>query len=146
MNKPIKVYVAGPYSDDNVLGVLKNIGRGQYYASLLFRLGFAPFTPWHDKEFVIQNWDGDFTVKQFYNYSTAWLEVSDAVFVVPNRAGLKNVEDSYGTLQELKVARQRNIPIFFTVEELVMFYFSNPVEQEQKLLLLQSLLKNHNHD
>lgn len=116
----IKVYVAGAYSDDNVLGVLKNIGRGETIAAELFRLGFAPFTPWHDKSFVIENWDDDFTVEQFYNYSMEWLKASDAVLIVPNIKGLKNWEDSKGTLAEIEVAKENNIPVFYTIKNLIV--------------------------
>ncbi len=34
-----RIYVAGKYSADNVLDVLKNIGRGQAMCSKLFSLG-----------------------------------------------------------------------------------------------------------
>lgn len=117
----IKVYVAGAYSDDNVLGVLKNIGRGEYWASELFQKGFAPFTPWHDKQFVISNWNDKFTVPMFYNYSMEWLKVSDCVFIVPNVKGMKNWEDSKGTLEEINVASENNIPVFYNIEDLLKF-------------------------
>ena len=113
-----RVYVAGAYSDDNVLGVLKNIGRGQYWASQLFFKGFAPFTPWHDKTFVTDNFDAEFTVDMFYEYSMEWLRVSDAVFVVPNEHGLKNWQDSKGTLEEIRIAWELKIPVFYKLEEL----------------------------
>ena len=117
----IKVYVAGAYSDDNVLGVLKNIGRGQEYASELFRHGFAPFTPWHDKSFVIDKWDAEFTVNQFYEYSISWLKVSDYLFVVPNASGLKNWQESKGTLEEIRIANEIGIPVFYNLGDLVEF-------------------------
>jgi hypothetical protein len=107
-----RIYVAGAYSDDNVLNVLANIGRGEYYASQLFMSGFAPFTPWHDKDFVIKNWNKTFSVEMFYLYSLAWLQVSDGVFVVPNHAGLKNWEESQGTVREIEEAFTLNIPVF----------------------------------
>ena len=100
-----KVYIAGAYSDDNVLGVLKNIGRGEYWASTLFQLGFAPFTTWHDKDFVIKHWRNDFTVEMFYNYSIEWRLVSDCVFIVPNVDGLRNWENSKGTLKEIEIGQ-----------------------------------------
>jgi hypothetical protein len=115
----IKVYVAGAYSDTNVLGVLKNIGRGEYWAAKLFMEGFAPFTPWHDKEFVIQHWDKDFTVKMFYDYSMEWLRVSDVVFIIPNHEGLRNWQDSNGTLDEIGEAKRLNKPIFYTLADLL---------------------------
>jgi nucleoside 2-deoxyribosyltransferase len=118
----IKVYIAGAYSDDNVIGVLKNIGRGEEIAAQVFKLGFAPFTPWHDKSFVMLNWRDEFTVKQFYDYSIAWLKVSDAVLVVPNIKNVKNWEDSSGTRYELEQARELQIPIFYSIYALRKHY------------------------
>lgn len=100
-----RVYVAGAYNANNIIDCLKNIGRGQYYSARIFMMGAAPFCPWHDKEYVIQNWSDDFTVKQFYDYSIAWLKVSDVVFLVPGW------ENSKGTLAEIEIAKQMNIPI-----------------------------------
>ena len=128
----IKVYVAGAYSDDNVLGVLKNIGRGQTVAAEVFNLGFAPFTPWHDKSFVIENWNNDFTVEQFYNYSMEWLKASDAVLVVPNVKGLKNWEDSKGTLAEIKVAEENNIPVFYKIKDLIKYRMNRSFSEAAK--------------
>ena len=59
--KPLKVYIAGKYSDDNIIDCLKNIGRGEKVAAELFELGFAPYAPWHDKSFVIDNPEGNYT-------------------------------------------------------------------------------------
>ena len=118
----IKVYVAGAYSDDNVLGVLKNIGRGEYYASLLFQKGYAPFTPWHDKNYAINNWSEDLTVKMFLEYSLEWLRVSDCMLVVPNHSGLKRWGDSKGVEDEILEADKSGIPIFYELEDLDKFY------------------------
>lgn len=49
-----KVYVAGKYSDDNVLDVLGNISRGIKLCKDLFLLGYAPFCPWLDHQYVLQ--------------------------------------------------------------------------------------------
>lgn len=117
----LKVYVAGAYSDDNVLGVLKNIGRGESVAAELFSLGFAPFTPWHDKSFVIEHWREDFTVKMFYDYSIEWLKVSNCILIVPNTKGLKKWEDSTGTLKEIEIAKENNIPVFYHIKDLVKY-------------------------
>ena len=102
-----RIYVAGPYSADNVLDVLRNIGRGQYVCAKLFFKGYSPFCPWHDKTYMTDNFDETPTVEMFYNYSMAWLEVSDAVLVLP---------DSYhskGTQCEIKRARELKIPVFY---------------------------------
>jgi len=107
-----RVYVAGAYSADNIIDCLKNIGRGEDYASQVFLFGYAPFCPWHDKDYVIKNWNTDFTVKMFYDYSMAWLEVSDIVFVIPGW------EQSKGTLAEMERATELGIPIVYSFEEL----------------------------
>lgn len=108
----LKVYVAGKYSADNVLDVLKNIGRGEKMCAKLFSMGFAPFCPWHDKSYVIDNCEDDFTVKQFYDYSMAWLDVSDCIYL------LSGWRSSKGTLAEIERATEINIPVFQTLEAL----------------------------
>jgi len=110
-----RVYVAGSYSADNVLDVLRNIGRGEEVCAKLFLLGFAPFCPWHDKDFVLRRPDETFTVPMFYDYSMAWLEVSDAVFILPNS------ENSKGTQNEIARAKELKIPIFDNIPALVMW-------------------------
>ena len=107
-----RIYVAGPYSANNVLDVLKNIGRGEKVCAELFRLGFAPFCPWHDKSYVIDLPYDQFTIQQFYEYSIAWLKVSDAVLVLPNS------EKSEGTQAEIRKAMELNIPVFYSIKDL----------------------------
>jgi hypothetical protein len=122
MKYAIKVYVAGAYSDTNVIGVLRNIGRGEHYAAELFMKGFSPFTPWHDKDFVIKNWDKEQEVEMFYKYSMEWLRASDCVFIVPNAEGLRNWQDSGGTLKEIEEAEKLGIPVFYDLEALLDHY------------------------
>lgn len=105
-----RIYVAGPYSANDVLDVLKNIGRGEKACAELFSRGYAPFCPWHDKSYVIDMPDSNFTVQQFYDFSTAWLEVSDCIYILPNS------ENSKGTQAEIKKAKELNIPIFYSID------------------------------
>lgn len=106
-----RVYLAGCYSADNVLDVLKNIGRGEHYAGKLFLAGYSPFCPWHDKDYVIKNWNEEFTVKMFYDYCMDWLEVSDCIVV------LSGYGKSSGTLAEIERAKELNIPIYYNIEK-----------------------------
>ena len=107
-----RIYCAGPYSANNVIDVLKNIGRGEKACAELFAMGYAVFCPWHDKSYVTDNPDGEFTVQQFYDFSMAWLEVSDAVLVLPGW------ETSQGTIAEIAHAVELNIPVFYSLEDL----------------------------
>ena len=110
-----RIYISGAYSADNVLDVLRNIGRGQKMAAKLFSLGFAPFCPWHDKSFVTDRPDDEFTVEQFYEYSLAWLVVSDAMFLLPGW------EKSAGTVKEHRYCLDNGIPMFETIGGLILW-------------------------
>ena len=125
MKKRIKVYVAGAYSADNVLSVLQNIGRGEKACAELFRLGFAPFCPWHDKSYVINNPDVEFKIEDFYEYSIAWLEVSEVMFVLPGHSC------SSGTVKEITLAKELGMPVCYSIDELVEFcaYFKQTIRE-----------------
>jgi hypothetical protein len=115
-----RVYVAGAYSANNVIDVLKNIGRGEQYSAEIFFRGMAPFCPWHDKQYAMYLCYEDVPVTQYYEYSIAWLKVSDAMFLVP---GWKNSE---GTLKEIEIAKSLNIPIFKLLIELTIWNDTTP--------------------
>lgn len=100
------VYVAGPYSSSNVLEVFDNMRLGMNLSLQVLKLGAAPFVPWFDYHFALLQ--GDLSIEQFYKYSLAWLEKSDAMIVQPLRAA-----DSKGTMNELDRARGLGIPVFY---------------------------------
>ena len=111
----MKVYVAGPYSSDNVLGVLSNIRKGNHVAYQLLQLGFAPFSPWLDHLFVLMDFNNDLTVNDFYEYSMEWLRVSDAIFVQGDWSKSK------GTKAEVEEAELLGIPVFYDLTKLVNY-------------------------
>jgi hypothetical protein len=116
----IKVYVAGKYSDDNVLSVLGNIAKGLRICKDLFLAGYAPFCPWLDHQYVLQMSKDEIdalTVKMFHDYSMIWLECSDCMLVLPER-----IENSKGVKAELDRAVEIGIPIFFSIQDLRGFY------------------------
>jgi len=102
-----RIYVAGPYSADNVMSVLRNMQRGMKAAERLFAAGYAPFCPWHDYQYELQ---ADHDNQLYYDYSIAWLEVSDAIVLI------EGWEDSPGTLKELERARELGIPAYLGVD------------------------------
>jgi len=114
-----RIYIAGAYSADNVLDVFHNIRNGIEMSSHILRLGFAPFCPWLDYHYVLEDNFRVLTVQDFYEYSLAWLEVSDALLI------LKDYEHSKGTLAEIEFAKEKNIPVFYDVDELLNFFNSN---------------------
>ena len=109
-----RIYIAGPYSADNVIDVLANMRRGMKLATKVFKAGFAPFCPHLDYHFSLMVAEGDdFTVDDYYNYSMAWLEASDAVLLLPNWQASK------GSMAEVDRAYELVIPVFGHFEALV---------------------------
>ena len=105
-----RLYVAGPYSCDNVIGMLENMNRGMRKSTEKLLEGWAPFSPWLDYQYSLMLRDGEkLKVEDYYEYSLAWLRASDAMYV------LKGWENSKGTLKEIEVAKSLNIPIEYEV-------------------------------
>ena len=111
----IKVYVAGKYSANNVVSVLKNIGRGRKAAAKLFALGYAPFCPWHDADYIIQQPDIIFPLTSFYDYCIEWLAVSDVMLVI------SGADTSEGVMNEIKYCSLHGIPVVYSFFELAQW-------------------------
>ena len=106
----MRVYVAGKYSDTNIIACLNNIHEGIKMSVEVLKLGHACFCPWLDYQF--QFFSKDLKVEDYYRYSMAWLEVSDCVLVLPG------YETSKGTLAEIKRAEEKGINIYYKLEDL----------------------------
>ena len=113
MAKRLRVYVAGPYSADSVLDVLRNIGRGERVCAELFHNDLAPFCPWHDKGYAMDGLCQGADVGDFRDHSMAWLEASEAVYV------LTGWEASNGTKAEIARAKELGIPVFYNILSLL---------------------------
>ena len=112
-----RVYVAGAYSADNVMGVLNNMRRGMELATKVLLAGFAPFCPWYDYHYIILLREGEnLTVQDMYTYSINWLSVSDAVLLVPGW------EKSVGTKMEIEVAVSLGIPVFEDLHDMIVWF------------------------
>jgi len=109
-----RIYVAGAFNAGNVLDVLANMRRGMRQAVEVLLAGYSPFCPWLDYHFALMLKEGEnLTIENFYNYSMAWLEVSDAILVI-----LEGAEESVGTQGEIKKAKELGIPICYSLGEL----------------------------
>lgn len=97
-----RIYVAGKYSANNVIDVLKNIRIGIAKCAEILKNGDSPFCPWLDYQFSFFQ---DISVEDYYRYSMAWLEVSDEVWVLPEW------ETSKGTIKEIARAEELKIPV-----------------------------------
>lgn len=121
--KPIKrVYVAGPYNADNVIGVLNNIRAGiDMCTKIIVDLKISPFCPWLDFLYQFVGKGNQMTINDYYRYSIDWLEVSDVMLVLPG------FEHSKGTQAEISMAIVKDIPIFYDYKAL-----KTHITQEEK--------------
>ena len=108
-----RVYVAGAYSADNVIDVLDNMRRGMKKGTEVLLAGYSPFVPWFDFHFQLMLKETQtLTVQDYYNYSIAWLKVSDYILVLPNS------ENSKGTQEEIRIAKELGIPVVTKIESI----------------------------
>lgn len=107
------VYVAGAYSSDNVMGVLSNIRKGINWSFECFKEGLAPFSPWLDYHYVLEDRDNVLTIQDFYEYSMEFLRRSDVVFITPDW------EKSTGTIAEISEAERLDIPVVYSFDDLM---------------------------
>ena len=118
MSEKIKrVYVAGaitPYpSEHPVLGFLGNIKRGVRASLDVLLAGLVPFSPFLDFQYWFYLRNGEnITEKMIKDLSMAWLEVSDAVLVLPKW------RKSGGTKLEIARAKELDIPVFYSLEDI----------------------------
>ena len=99
----VRVYVAGPYSDDPE-GHTRNAIE---VADCLWELGYVPFVPhlthfWH----IIS----PKSYEAWLEYDAKWLVICDIVLRLPGR--------SIGADAETQLAVQQRLPVVYTIEEL----------------------------
>lgn len=110
-----RVYVAGSYNGPNVIAVLNNMRIGFRACVDVLKAGFAPFCPWGDYHFqlALSETERQLDITDYYRYSIAWLRASDAVYVC------NYSEDSKGTKAEIEEAERLEIPVYYTLQDLL---------------------------
>ncbi len=114
----VRVYIAGPYRADDAAGVQRNVRAASEEGAELLAAGYVPFVPhtmthgWEDR--------GDITDEQFLAMDIQWLEVCDAVLVLPGW------EQSNGTLGEMAHAGALGLEVFFSRHDLLAAF---PIEE-----------------
>ena len=95
-----------------VVGVLPSIRAGQAATLEVLWTGMVPFCPWLDYRYGLLD-DPPIPKGAYQASSMAWLEVSDAVWVISGE-GI-----GHGVDREIARAKELHIPIYRSFEELV---------------------------
>jgi hypothetical protein len=113
-----KVYVAGMYSKSkdggnaHVTELLSNIKRGIKMCAKLLNMGYAPFCPWLDFLYSLVS-NHPISIDRYYEYSLAWLEVSDCVLLLD-----EEYPGNSGIVEEINRAKELDIPIFTSLTDM----------------------------
>jgi len=112
----IKVYIAGPYSNGDMA---INVREAFKTANDLAELGFFPFVPhythfWH---------------MLFPHPYEFWLSLDEA-FLICCDAVYRLKGNSVGADKEIEIAKERNIPVFYNINDLKSFFLN---EQHPKI-------------
>ena len=103
------VYISGPISAEHAVDVAQNIHKFDMMENILMKSGYAPINPASD-------WNacklGGVTREMFMETDEAMVKVSDYVFALPG------CSDSPGAQQEHEWAREVDVPIVHSLDEL----------------------------
>lgn len=99
----MKIYLAGKYSSDNILGVLDNIHNGIKKASKLIKAGHEVYCPFLDYQFHF--FDKTLTKEDYQRNSMAFVAWCDEIWVLPDS------EKSGGTQREIARAKELGIRV-----------------------------------
>ena len=121
MNKKIqRVYIAGALSPNGswsshaAIDYICNRREMIRWALKSFLAGYDPFCPAFDMEFWMQADGQPITEAMIKRYSKSWVEVCDAVVLTPGW------QQSPGTIAEIKHARIHDIPVFASLDNLIV--------------------------
>ena len=104
----IKLYVAGPYNSNDVMGVALNMHHGIKVSTEMRRHGFAVYCPWDD--FLEALFAPDIPIDHWRESSLEHLRSSQVMLIVDI---LPNWNKSVGTMGEISEAIDLKLPFFY---------------------------------
>jgi len=113
MKLPKRIYPAGPIQNKNYSKMIQNIDDGIKHEKCLRDMGYAPYPVFCDFLTIMRL--RNYPMSAIYNASLSWLEVCEAVCIIPG----SKWKTSKGTMREIKLAEERNIPVYYTYADLI---------------------------
>jgi hypothetical protein len=115
-------------SSPNPLIFLENLRKGMRVSTQLLLNGQSVFSPFIDFNLFFQVQDGEqITVEAIKESSLDWLEVSDAMVLVPGW------EDSEGTKAEVYLAKELGIPVYANIDDFLKNKPSDEYELDEEV-------------
>lgn len=106
MSRPLRVYIAGPYSNPDEAKRDRNIEMAAQHAALLLKAGHYPFCP-HTMTARFEDEHPEVDYPFYLRMYCHWMKFCDAVYVLPGW------QSSNGTAIELRLAEELRMPIYF---------------------------------
>jgi len=108
MNKRTKVYIAGPYTNGDVG---ENVHNACIAWTILWRKGYVPYCPhWTHFQHTLHPMDKN----EWLDFDDEWLPLCNVVLRLPG--------PSHGADAEIELAKEHNIPVVYSVEELLELF------------------------
>lgn len=114
MNRPLLILIAGPYrsgTDGDPTAIARNLERLEEAAAPLHRLGHVPMIGEWVALPTLRGLSEDEAAESDVMYDTAarLLQHCDAVLRLPG--------DSSGADNDVRIARERGLPVYFSIDE-----------------------------
>jgi hypothetical protein len=111
MNKPLKIYIAGPYTAETTERMVINVNKAIDASFIIFSRGHFPYIP-HLTHFIDQRAkEVGFKMEwaDYIRWDLAWLEDCDALLYLSG---------SRGADLELNAAKEAGKQIFYSLDEI----------------------------
>ena|SRR2546423_9620598 len=111
LNKPLKIYIAGPYSAETEEQRLKNVRAAIDASFTIFFKGHYPYVPHltHYVDLRANEVGHNFTWEDYIKWDMPWVKVCDALLYLSS---------SRGADIELQAAKTLGKQIFFSLDEI----------------------------
>jgi len=124
MNKEVKIYIASPYTNGDTA---TNVRRQLEMADKLLNLGYFPYTP------LLTHFQHMYSPRNEHEWlelDFVYLKVCDAVLRLKPIVNGKEITSTGADMEE-EVANENNIPVFYDLGELNVFFKSMPPTNPQ---------------
>lgn len=108
--RPLRIYVAGKYTDENQAQRDRNIEVARLHAAMLIKAGHYPFCP-HTMTARFEDDHPEIEYQHYIRMFCHWLRYCDAGYV------LENWRSSNGTLIEIRLAEELRLPLYFKPDD-----------------------------